>query len=163
MTEPEGPISFDRARVQALLVLLERMAGGDMTAQLPLSDKRDELDAIAHAANVLSDELRWMSARMVEAERLRVAALLKGKDSGDRAAGWGRSEIFGLQPGVARDAGHHLGADLDTIVECPRIVGPSLASEGEMAARTPLDCPANSKECSEDALGLRGPPLAHAA
>jgi hypothetical protein len=86
MTEPEAPVSFDRARVQAILVLLERMAGGDMTVHLPFSDKRDELDAIAHAVNVLSDELRWMSARMVEAERLRVAALLKGKDSG-RAAG----------------------------------------------------------------------------
>jgi HAMP domain len=87
MTEPKGPISFDRARVEAILVLLERMAGGDMTAKLPLSDKRDELDAIAHAVNVLSDELRWMSARMVEAERHHFTALLKGKDSGGRAAG----------------------------------------------------------------------------
>ncbi len=87
MTEPKGPVSFDRARVEAILVLLEAMAAGDTTAHLPLSDKGDELDAIAHAVNVLSDELRWTSARMVEAERLRVAALLKGKDSGGRAAG----------------------------------------------------------------------------
>ena len=86
MTEPDPPVSFDRGRVEAILVLLERMAGGDMTAQLPLSNKRDELDAIAHAVNVLSDELRWMSARMVEAERVRVAALLKGRDSGARAS-----------------------------------------------------------------------------
>jgi nitrate/nitrite-specific signal transduction histidine kinase len=87
MTESEAPISLDRARVQAILELLERMAAGDMTVQLPLSDKRDELDAIAHAVNVLSDELRWASARMAEAERRRVAALLMGKDSGGRAAG----------------------------------------------------------------------------
>jgi hypothetical protein len=87
MTKPEAPISFDRARVEAILVLLERMAGGDMTAKLPLSDKRDELDAIAYAVNVLSDELRWASARMAEAERHRFTALLKGKDSGGRAAG----------------------------------------------------------------------------
>jgi hypothetical protein len=87
MTEPDHPISFDRARVQAILVLLERMVAGDTTVQLPLSDLRDELDAIAHAVNVLSDELRWMSARMVEVERRRVAELLKGKDSGGRAIG----------------------------------------------------------------------------
>jgi hypothetical protein len=58
-----------------------------MAVQLPLSDKRDELDAIAHAVDVLSDELRWTSGRMAEAERRRVAALLKGKDSGGRTAG----------------------------------------------------------------------------
>ena len=86
MTDPKAPISFDRARVQAILVLLERMAAGDTTAHLPLSDKGDELDAIAHAVNVLSDELRWTNARMAEAERHRYTALLKGKDSG-RAAG----------------------------------------------------------------------------
>ena len=86
MTESEGPITLDRARVQALLVLLERMAGGDTTVHLPLSDKRDELDAIAYAVNVLSDELRWTSARMAEAERHRYTALLKGKDPG-RVAG----------------------------------------------------------------------------
>ena len=85
MTEPNGPISLDRARVQAILALLERMAGGDMTAQLPISDKHDELDAIAYAVNVLSDELRWASARMAEAERHRYTALLKGKDSGHAA------------------------------------------------------------------------------
>jgi len=87
MTEPEAPIKFDRGRVQAILALVERMAAGDMTVQLPISDKCDELDAIAYAVNVLSDELRWTSSRMVEAERHRVAALLKTKDSDGRAAG----------------------------------------------------------------------------
>ena len=86
MIEPAGGISFDRARVQAILVLLERMAAGDSTVLLPLSDKGDELDAIAHAINVLSDELRWTGARMAEAERHRFNALLKGKDPG-RATG----------------------------------------------------------------------------
>ena len=87
MTEPEAPISFDRARVQTILALLKRMAGGDTTVQLPFSDKRDELDAIAHAVNVLSDELRWMSARTVDAERRHFSALLKEKGPGGRAAG----------------------------------------------------------------------------
>jgi nitrate/nitrite-specific signal transduction histidine kinase len=87
MTDPEGQATFDRARIHAMLELLERMAAGDTTVHLPLSDNRDELDAIAHAVNVLSDELRWASTRMAEAERRRVAELLRGKDSGSRSAG----------------------------------------------------------------------------
>jgi hypothetical protein len=87
MTEPDTPIGFDRSRVQAFLALLERMAAGDTAVQLPISNKGDELDAIAYAVNVLSDELRWTSARMAEVERRRVAALLRDKDSGDRVAG----------------------------------------------------------------------------
>lgn len=79
--ERDGYVSFDRARVQAILALLERMASGDTTVQLPLSDRRDELDAIAHAVNVLSDELRYASSRMAEAEQRRVAALLKSRES----------------------------------------------------------------------------------
>jgi methyl-accepting chemotaxis protein len=81
MIEPEDQIVFARTRVQAVLKLLERMAAGDTTVVLPLSDNRDELDAIAHAINVLSDELRWTSARMAEAESRRVAALLKDQSS----------------------------------------------------------------------------------
>ena len=85
MTEPENPIVLDRKRVEAILKLLERMAAGDTTVLLPLSDKRDELDAISHAINVLSDELRYTSGRLVEAERRRVAALLKDRNSGKSA------------------------------------------------------------------------------
>jgi methyl-accepting chemotaxis protein len=85
MTESEESIAFDRKRIQAMLVLLERMASGDMTVQLPLTDKRDELDAIAHAVNVLSDELRYAGARMAEAERRRTEALLKEKGSAQGA------------------------------------------------------------------------------
>lgn len=82
MSEADARVSFDRARIHAIMALIERMAAGDMTVQLPLSEKRDELDAIAYAVNVLSDELRWTSARMAEAERRRVDTLLKGKESG---------------------------------------------------------------------------------
>ena len=83
--QPDDPITFDRKRVQAILTLLERMAAGDTTVLLPISENRDELDAIAHAVNVLSDELRWTGARMAEAESRRVTALLKEKisDRGD--------------------------------------------------------------------------------
>lgn len=85
MTE-SGEVSFDRVRVQAIIELLERMAAGDTTVQLPLSENRDELDAISHGINVLSDELRYASTRMAEAERRRTADLLKARDSG-RATG----------------------------------------------------------------------------
>jgi hypothetical protein len=85
MTEPEDRIILDRTRVQAILKLLERMAAGDTTALLPLSGNRDELDAISHAINVLSDELRYTSGRLVEAERRRVAALLTDRNAGRRA------------------------------------------------------------------------------
>ena len=87
MTEqqPDDPIIIDRKRLQAILTLLERMAAGDTTVLLPLTENRDELDAIAHAVNVLSDELRWTSAKMAEAESRRVAALLKDKNSGQSA------------------------------------------------------------------------------
>ena len=79
----DGQISFDRTRFNAILTLLERMAAGDTTVLLPLTDKGDELDALSHAINVLSDELRYTSARMAAAERRRVDALLK--DSGRSA------------------------------------------------------------------------------
>ena len=79
MTELGDKLVFDRRRVDAILTLLERMAAGDMTVQMPISDNRDELDAIAHAINVLSDELRYASSEMAEAESRRVAALLKDK------------------------------------------------------------------------------------
>jgi len=69
MKTPEERVSFDRTRINAMLVLLERMAAGDTGVQLPLSENRDELDAIAHAVNVLADELRWASAQMAEEER----------------------------------------------------------------------------------------------
>lgn len=41
-----------------ILAALEAVVAGDYTQRLPLSPKRDELDAIAHAVNVLVDELR---------------------------------------------------------------------------------------------------------
>lgn len=51
-------LSFERKRVHALLAGLEAIVAGDYSRKLPLSPKEDELDAIAHAVNVLADELR---------------------------------------------------------------------------------------------------------
>ena len=50
-------LTFERKRVHAILAGLEAMAAGDFKHKLPLSPKGDELDAIAHAVNVLADEL----------------------------------------------------------------------------------------------------------
>lgn len=52
------PLAFERKRVHAILAGLEAIAAGDLKEKLPLSTAGDELDAIAHAVNVLVDELR---------------------------------------------------------------------------------------------------------
>jgi HAMP domain-containing protein len=51
-------LAFERTRVHAILAGLEAIVAGDYSRKLPLSAKEDELDAIAHAVNVLADELR---------------------------------------------------------------------------------------------------------
>ena len=54
----EPTLTFARKRVHAILAGLEAMAAGDFQHKLPLSSKEDELDAIAHAINVIADELK---------------------------------------------------------------------------------------------------------
>ena len=54
----DGRVSFERRRVHALMAALEAIAAGDYSRKLPLSQQGDELDAIAHAVNVIADELR---------------------------------------------------------------------------------------------------------
>jgi HAMP domain-containing protein len=51
-------LTFERKRVHEILAALEAVAAGDHSQKLPMSPKRDELDAIAHAVNVLVDELK---------------------------------------------------------------------------------------------------------
>jgi signal transduction histidine kinase/ActR/RegA family two-component response regulator len=78
-------VSFEAPRVEALLATLEQMAGGDKGRTLPLSPRGDQLDAIAHAVNVLADELRWTYARMTEAERRVAEDLRRSRDEAQRA------------------------------------------------------------------------------
>ena len=54
----EPTLTFARKRVHAILAGLEAIAAGDFQHKLPLSSKEDELDAIAHAVNVIADELK---------------------------------------------------------------------------------------------------------
>ena len=48
---------FSSERLAGLLEAVGRIAGGDLDKRIPLSDRHDELDAIAHAINVLVGEL----------------------------------------------------------------------------------------------------------
>ena len=47
------------------------MAAGDTQQRLTISDRHDELDALAHGVNVLVGELGWATARAVEAQEER--------------------------------------------------------------------------------------------
>jgi PAS domain S-box-containing protein len=53
-----------------LLNGLVRMAGGDTGARLTISTAFDELDAIAYGINVMTGELAWTAARLVESQEL---------------------------------------------------------------------------------------------
>src|SRR5438045_7265579 len=72
----EDKLTFDRARFQALLDLIESMAVGDLEKQIPFSQDRDELDAIAHGVNVLSGELLY---RLRELQAAQSSLIQAGK------------------------------------------------------------------------------------
>ena len=48
----------DRPRVEALFETLLKICAGEYHLQLPMSQHRDDLDAISHAVNVIVGELR---------------------------------------------------------------------------------------------------------
>src|SRR5437016_11936027 len=72
----EDKLTFDRARFQALLDLIESMAVGDLEKQIPLSQDQDDLDAIAHGVNVLSGELLY---RLRELQAAQSSLIQAGK------------------------------------------------------------------------------------
>ena len=55
-------------RIADLLDALEQMAGGDHARRAPISTAHDELDALAHAVNVLVGELQYASADLRESK-----------------------------------------------------------------------------------------------
>ena len=69
-TSPQR-VDFADNRITELLNVLEQMAAGDTRRRLRISDRHDELDAIAHGVNVLIGELEWATARAVEAHEER--------------------------------------------------------------------------------------------
>jgi signal transduction histidine kinase/ActR/RegA family two-component response regulator len=74
MIPPGARLEFAGDRVAEFLSVLEQMAAGDMRQRLKISPRHDELDALAHAVNVLVGELEWTTARAVEAHQERAAA-----------------------------------------------------------------------------------------
>ena len=61
-------LCFGRARFQTVLDLIEDMAVGELWQEIPLSQDRDELDALSHGVNVLSSELRYRLKELREAQ-----------------------------------------------------------------------------------------------
>jgi signal transduction histidine kinase/CheY-like chemotaxis protein len=57
-----------RKRLADLLDTLEHMAGGDLAQRAPISPAHDDLDAVAHAVNVLVGELQYASANLRKAK-----------------------------------------------------------------------------------------------
>jgi C4-dicarboxylate-specific signal transduction histidine kinase len=72
----DGRLGFERNRVDELLAALEAMAGGDIRRQAPISERRDELDAIAHGVNVMAGELHF---RLQELQRTQGHLVQSGK------------------------------------------------------------------------------------
>src|SRR5262245_3937815 len=71
----DGPtLQFERDRVVEFLKVLELIAGGDTARRLKISSSHDELDAVAHAVNVIVSELSWTTSRVVEAHKERAVA-----------------------------------------------------------------------------------------
>src|SRR5215467_2927344 len=81
MTGEKGPLEFDRDRFADLMKVLEQIAAGDTKKRLPISSRHDELDAIAHAINVLVGELGWTTERVLEAQTERAVTAERANDS----------------------------------------------------------------------------------
>jgi signal transduction histidine kinase len=64
-------LEIESHRVADFLNVLELMAAGDTSKRLEISERHDELDAMAHAINVLVGELAWTTARVIEAQEER--------------------------------------------------------------------------------------------
>ena len=75
MLDSRYDVSFAADRVTDLLDRLERLVAHDQQARLQISPAHDELDAIAFGINALADELRWIYARLTDAERAKAEAL----------------------------------------------------------------------------------------
>jgi len=70
MTDKAQQLKIAGDRVNELLRVLELMAAGDAHLRVKISDRHDELDAIAHGINVLVGEVAWSAARLREAQQV---------------------------------------------------------------------------------------------
>jgi signal transduction histidine kinase len=81
MTANMPRVEFDSDRVAEFLRVLELMAAGHSEKRLEISNRHDELDAIAHGINVLVGELGWATARMLEAQEERAVSAEQANDA----------------------------------------------------------------------------------
>lgn len=67
-------IEVPKDRLRLLLENVTAMAGGDFNARVPISAKRDEVDAISFGINILADEIQYhLSMEAKRTEDLAVA------------------------------------------------------------------------------------------
>jgi signal transduction histidine kinase len=81
MTTNGGRLEFEHSRIVAFLAALEAMAAGDTQKRLPISDRRDELDALAYGINVVVGELGWTTERVLEAQTERAVTAERANDA----------------------------------------------------------------------------------
>jgi signal transduction histidine kinase len=74
VTPSRPTLEFSSDRVAEFLRVLELMAAGDTEKRLEISDRHDELDAIAYGINVLVGELAWATKRVLEAQEERAVS-----------------------------------------------------------------------------------------
>jgi signal transduction histidine kinase/AmiR/NasT family two-component response regulator len=67
-------VAVSDGRIALLLGVLERIAGGEHTLRAPISPGHDEIDALAHAVNVLVGELDFALSGQRSAKELAVKA-----------------------------------------------------------------------------------------
>src|SRR5436309_305180 len=70
----ENLLTFDRARYNAILESIERIAAGELEHQMPLSREKDDLDALSHGVNVLSGELLYRLRELQAAQSSMIQA-----------------------------------------------------------------------------------------
>jgi signal transduction histidine kinase len=74
VTPSRETLEFSSDRIAEFLRVIEAMAAGDTGMRLAISERRDELDAIAYGINVLVSELAWTTKRALEAQEERAAS-----------------------------------------------------------------------------------------
>jgi signal transduction histidine kinase/ActR/RegA family two-component response regulator len=121
---PEPGCASDR-RLEDFLKTLERMAAGDTSLRLPISETHDKLDAIAHGVNVLIGELAWTTARMFETERARVVTLQAAVAEAERSSA---SKSFFL-----RNVSHEIRTPIAAMLSFAELLSTSGLSELDRA------------------------------
>lgn len=116
-------LSLAVERVSALLDVLERMAAGDLDARLPLSDRHDELDAIAHGINVLAGELRYATTQALASQQARESELREALAAAERANA--SKNVF------LRNVSHEIRTPIAAMIGIADLLGSDVASAAD--------------------------------